>query len=66
MRRVGGVQLLSLLDEHGGRGTFAIPQEWTDQIPPSPASNVGGQAPILDAACLIKLRDLMEVLKKKN
>ena len=64
MRRVGGEQILSLLDEHTGRGSFAVPREWTDQSPPSPHSSVPEQALVLDAPCLIKLRDLVEALKK--
>jgi hypothetical protein len=64
MRRVGGEQILSLLDESSGRGSFTVPREWTDQSPPSPHSSMLEQAPVLDAACLIKLRDLVEVLKK--
>jgi len=63
VRRVGGREVLSLFDE--ARGTIALPREWTDQAPPSIASGVLPQAPILHPACLIQLRELVQLLKKR-
>ena len=62
MRRVGGQEVLSLFDEP--IGTFAVPREWTDQAPPSPSLDVLEQAPILHAACLLKLRELVQFIGK--
>ena len=64
MRCVGGHQVLSLFDE--SKGTIALPREWTDQIEPSLYSTVLEQAPILDAACLLKLHELVKIIKKKG
>jgi hypothetical protein len=62
LRRVGGREVLSLFDEHNG--TIALPREWTDQAPPAGVSSVLAPAPILHAACLIHLRELVELIKK--
>jgi len=64
VRRVGGRQVLSLFDEHNG--TVALPREWTDQAPPSPYSSVLEQAPVLHVACLIKLRELVNFIGKRD
>jgi hypothetical protein len=63
VRRVGGRDVLSLLDEH--IGTIALPREWTDQAPPSPYSSVLEQAPVLHVACLLKLQELIQVIGKR-
>lgn len=63
VRRVAGREVLSLFDEHNG--TIAISREWTDQAPPLPYSSVLEQAPILHAACLIKLRELVQLIGKR-
>ncbi len=63
MRRVGGREVLSLFDEPSG--TIALPREWTDQAAPSIVSSVLPQPPILNPACLIELRELVELLKKR-
>ena len=63
VRRVGGREVLSLFDEQSG--TIALPREWTDHAPPSIASGVLPQATILHPACLIQLRELVELLKKR-
>ena len=55
--------MLSLFDEQ--KGTIALPREWTDQAPPSMVSGVLPQPPILHPACLIQLRELVQLLKKK-
>ena len=62
VRRVGGCEVLSLFEE--GRGTLALPREWTDQAPLSPYSNVLEQPPILHAAGLLKLRELIDLIGK--
>ncbi|MBE0543835.1 MAG: hypothetical protein IH623_21025 [Verrucomicrobia bacterium] len=61
VRRAGGREVLSLFDEQ--EGTISLPREWTDQAPPS----VGllPQAPILHPACLIQLRELTQLRKKR-
>jgi hypothetical protein len=64
VRRVGGREVLSLFDEH--HGAVALPREWTDQAPPSPYSSVLEQAPVLDVACLLKLQELVQLLKKED
>ena len=61
-RRVGGREVLSLFDE--GRGTLALPREWTDRTPPSPYDAALPTPPILDALCLVKLRELVELIRK--
>lgn len=63
MRRAGGREVLSLFA--GQEGTIALPREWTDQAPPSAVSGLLPQAPILDPACLIQLRELAQLLKKR-
>jgi hypothetical protein len=63
-RRVGGREVLSLFDEDNG--TIALPREWTDQAPLSPYSGVLEQAPILHAACLIKLSELVQLIGKRD
>ncbi len=62
VRRVGGREVLSLFDEH--HGVIALPREWTDQVPPSPYATVLEQAPILQAACLLQLSELVQRLTK--
>ena len=63
VRRVGGRQVLSLFDEHNG--TLALPREWTDQAAPSSYSSVLEPAPVLQVACLIKLRELVNLIGKR-
>jgi len=63
VRRVGGREVLSLFEE--GRGTMALPREWTDQGCPSPYSSVLEQPPILHASCLLKLRELIDLIGKR-
>jgi len=63
VRRVGGREVLSLFDEHNG--AVALPREWTDQASPSPYSSALAQAPILHAACLIKLSELVQLIGKR-
>jgi hypothetical protein len=63
VRQVGGREVLSLFEE--GRGTVALPREWTDQASPSPYTNVLDQPSILHPACLIKLRELVELITKR-
>ena len=62
VRRVGGRDVLSLFDEHAG--TAALPREWTDQADPSPYASALEQPPILHVACLLKLSELMQLIKK--
>jgi len=64
VRRTGGREVLSLFDEH--TGAVALPREWTDQAPPCLYSSVLEQAPVLHVACLIKLRKLIELMRKKD
>jgi len=61
-RRVGGREVLSLFDE--GHGTIALPREWTDHAPPSPYAIVLPTPPTLDALGLLKLRELVELIRK--
>ena len=63
MRKVGGREVLSLFDE--GNGTVTLPREWTDQAPPSLYSSVLEPAPILHAACLLKLQELVQLIRKR-
>ena len=64
VRRVGGHEVLSLLAED--HGAFALPREWTDQADPSPYPTVLEQPPILHAACLLKLSELVQLMKKRD
>jgi hypothetical protein len=63
VRRVGGREVLSLFEE--GRGTLALARDWTDQAPPSAYSGVLDQPPILHAPCLLKLRELVDLIEKR-
>ena len=63
MRRVGGREVLSLHDEVNG--TIALLREWTDQVPPSAYASVLEQPPVLHAACLLKLLELVELINKR-
>lgn len=63
MRKVGGRDVLSLFDEH--TGTVALPREWTDQAPPCPCSSVFEPVPVLHAACLLKLQELVQLIGKR-
>ena len=55
-------EILSLFDED--KGVFGLPRDWTDLAPPS-ASNASLDSPvILDARCLLALRQLVEILKR--
>ena len=62
VRRVGGREVLSLFDE--GRGTIALPREWTDHAPPSPYASVLESPPILHVICLIQLQKLVQRIQK--
>jgi len=55
--------VLSLFEE--GRGTFALPRDWTDQAPPAAYSGVLDLPPTLHAPCLLKLRELVELIRKR-
>jgi hypothetical protein len=55
--------VLFLFEE--GRGTFALPRDWTDQAPPSAYSGVLDQPPIRHAPCLLKLRELIELIENR-
>ena len=63
VRRVAGREVLSLLDE--AEGTIALLREWTDQTPPSVYASVLEQPPVLHAACLLKLLELVELINKR-
>ena len=63
VRRAAGHQVLSLFDEHNG--TAALPRDWTDQAQPSPYSSVLEPPPILHPACLLKLHELVQLMKKR-
>jgi hypothetical protein len=63
VRRAGGREVLSLFDEQ--KGTIALPREWTDQALPSMVSGILPQPPILHPACLIQLRELAQLVKKR-
>jgi hypothetical protein len=62
VRRVGGREVLSLFDDHAG--TIALPREWTDQADPSAYASAHGQPLILHAGCLLKLTELVQLIKK--
>ena len=64
VRRVGGREVLSLFRE--GYGTVTLPREWTDQALPSAYADLLEQPPILHPGCLLKLRELMDLLGKKD
>jgi hypothetical protein len=63
VRKTAGREVLSLFDEH--MGTVALPREWTDQGPPCAYSSVLEQAPVLHAACLLKLQELVQLIRKR-
>jgi hypothetical protein len=46
-------------------GTFAVRREWTDLAEPSPVAVLGiSPAPILDGPCLVRLAELVSLLKR--
>jgi hypothetical protein len=61
-RRVGNREVLSLFDE--GRGTVALPQDWTDQAAPSPYATSAESPPILHPVCLVQLLALLQTIQK--
>jgi hypothetical protein len=63
VRRVGGHEVLSLFDED--KGTIALRREWTDQAQPLPYSSVLDRPPLLHPTCLLKLRELIELIQKR-
>jgi hypothetical protein len=63
VRKVAGQEILSLFDER--HGTLALPRSWTDQAPPAACSSGSEPAPVLDVACLIKLRELVQLSGKR-
>ena len=63
MRKVGGREVLSLFDEQ--TGTVTLPREWTDQALSSPYASVLKQAPILHVDYLLKLQELVQVIRKR-
>jgi hypothetical protein len=63
VRRAAGREVLSLFEE--GRGTIALPREWTDQVPPPLHSAVLDQPSILHAPCLLKLCALSKLIGEK-
>ena len=63
VRRVAGRKVLSLFDEH--RGTVTLPLEWTDQAVPGPYASGLEPAPILEVACLLQLRELVQLMGKR-
>jgi Family of unknown function (DUF5372) len=63
VRRVGGHEVLSLFDDRNG--AVALPREWTDQADPSPYPTVLEQPPILHGACLLKLSELVQIIKQR-
>jgi hypothetical protein len=62
-RKVGGREVLSLFEE--GKGTVTLPREWTDHACPSLYSSVLEPPPILHAACLVKLQELVQLIGKR-
>jgi hypothetical protein len=63
VRKVAGQEVLSLFDEING--AVALPRDWTDQAAPCADSHVLEQPPILHAGCLLKLRELVDVIAKR-
>jgi hypothetical protein len=66
VRRVSGVETLSL--RHSELGSFAMPSEWTDWVPPNNAhvTPAGGQPLITDAFGLLALNELVASLTRKR
>jgi hypothetical protein len=62
VRRVGGREVLSLFDEQAG--AIALPRDWTDQGDEGSYSKVLEPLPILHGLYLLKLSQLVQVLKK--
>jgi hypothetical protein len=62
VRRVGGREVLSLFDEQAG--ATALPRDWTDQGDEGSYSKVLEQPAILHGLCLLKLSQLVQVVKK--
>jgi Family of unknown function (DUF5372) len=64
IRKVAGREVFSLYDDQ--RGSLSIPRDWTDQATLSADAGLIEPAPILDARCLLKLRDLVQSRNKKD
>jgi Family of unknown function (DUF5372) len=62
-RRIGGVDTLILREL--ARGSFSIPQEWTDRADPSPYDALGLPPQRLEADSLLELAVLVEQLTPK-
>jgi hypothetical protein len=59
-RRVAGIDTLIL--RGGGRGTFAVPVQWTDRAAPGTYERLGGSPGQLDLDTLCELVEFIELL----
>ncbi len=58
VRRVSGVETLSLRESSGG--TLCVPREWTDLGDASPYADIGIEPQILDSEHLVALAQMLE------
>jgi hypothetical protein len=47
-------------------GTFAVPEQWTDQGNPPVSKSCNNNLPILDFQCLLDLRQIVKNIDKKK
>jgi len=52
------VEVLSLQDSRGQ--LVSVPLDWTDRVSPAPFEELGIEPPVLDAAHLSRLAELLE------
>ena len=48
------------------RGTFTVPQQWTDHANPGCTAEPGPEATVLEIGSLLELLALTEALKRKS
>jgi hypothetical protein len=63
-RRVAGIDTLILRD--AGRGSFAVPVQWTDRATPGTYERLGGSPGRLDLDRLCDLVELIELLAVRS
>ena len=59
-KQIGGIETLFL--KGTSSGTFPMPKDWTDQVPPPLYEMLNIEPPILKIECLLKLVDIVDNL----
>ncbi|MGH9162765.1 MAG: DUF5372 family protein [Vicinamibacteraceae bacterium] len=64
VRRVSGVETLSLRSDFGGPSS--VPREWTDRAEPSPYEGLPVGTLIFDFRCLLELAELLDAVRRSQ